>query len=260
MIGDARVVVVMPGRDVAPTLERTVRALPPDVADAIVLVDDGSTDETAALGRNLGLRVISHARNRGYGAAQKSGYKEALALGADVAVMVHPDFQYRPELMPALASMVVHGGFDLALGSRVLVGGALAGGMPAWKFAVNRALTWTENRVLGAHLSEYHTGYRAFSRATLERLPLAENGDDFVFDNEVLAQAVHFGLSIGEVSCPARYFDEMQTIGFEVGVRYGLGCLRTMGRFARHRAGISSDPLFDGQGAGLDAWAPELRS
>lgn len=257
MIGDSTVAVVMPGKDVASTLERTVAALPEGIADHIILVDDGSTDETAAAGRALGLHVVSHARNMGYGAAQKTGYRRALELGADVAVMVHPDFQYRPELMPALASMILHGGFDIALGSRILVGGALQGGMPRWKYVVNRALTHAENGILGAHFSEYHTGYRAFSASTLKRLPLADNSNNFVFDNEVLAQAVHFDLRVGELSCPARYFDEMQTIGLGVGIRYGLGCLRTMARFAAHRVG-GRDRLFSDAAPRLSEWTPAL--
>lgn len=253
MLAGKRIAIVMPGIDVAPTLERTVRAIPEDVADEILFVDDGSTDDSVAIARELGCTVVSHAKNMGYGAAQKTGYREALAGGADVAVMVHPDFQYKPELVPAMASMVVHGGYDVVLGSRMLVNGALAGGMPRWKWVANVGLTSLENAMMGAGLSEYHTGYRAFSRHALTTLPLADNRDDFVFDNETLAQAIWLGLPIGELSCPANYFDEMQTITLLPGIKYGLGCLHTAGRFLFHRLGRPSTML-DPDGRRLDAW------
>ncbi|MFT5359489.1 MAG: glycosyltransferase involved in cell wall biosynthesis [Polyangiales bacterium] len=258
MLGGKRVAVVLPGLNVAVTLERTIRALPEGVADEIILVDDGSTDDSVAIAQRLGLTVVSHAKNLGYGAGQKTGYREALAGGADVVVMVHPDFQYKPELMPAMASMVVHGGYDMALGSRMLMRGALAGGMPMWKYVVNRGLTMTENAVMGAGLSEYHTGYRAFSRKILEELPLAGNRNDFVFDNETIAQALHFGYSIGEMSCPANYFDEMQTITLMPGIRYGLGCLTTASAFFLNTRGKPS-PLFDANGPGLSKWTEGVR-
>ncbi len=258
MLADARVVVVMPGIDVAPTLERTVRAIPPGVADEIVFVDDGSRDESVAVALGLGCTVVSHAKNLGYGAGQKTGYREALASGADVVVMVHPDFQYKPELVPAMASMVVHGGYDLVLGSRMLVHGALRGGMPRWKYAVNRALTMTENAMTGAGLSEYHTGYRAFSRRILESLPLADLRNDYVFDNEVLVQAIHFGHRIGELSCPANYFDDMQTITLLPGIRYGLGVLGTTSRYVLHRLGRPA-AMLDPGGRRLAAWTEGQR-
>ncbi len=254
MMNGARIVVVMPGLRVVRTLERTVRAIPANAVDEIIYVDDGSDDGSIELARRLGLTVFSHGKNLGYGAGQKTGYREALARGADVVVMVHPDFQYKPELVPAIASMVAYGGYDLALASRVLVGGALAGGMPRWKFAVNRALTHVENALLRASLSEYHTGYRAFSRGVLEALPLAENRNDFVFDNEVLAQAIHFGYSIGEISCPAHYFDEMSTIRFLPGITYGVGVLGVAARLVAHRAGIRPSACFDRGGRRLGEW------
>jgi len=257
MIHGKKVVVVMPGLNVAGTLKRTVAAIPEGAADLILLVDDGSTDESVEVAKELGLAVVSHEQNLGYGAAQKTGYREALAEGADVAVMVHPDYQYKPELVPAMAAMVTFGGYDIVLGSRVLVGGALRGGMPRWKLAANRALTIAENAAFGADLSEYHTGYRAFSRRALEALPMAGNRNDFVFDTEVLAQAIHQGLEIGEVSCPANYFDEMQTITFWPGITYGLGCLHTALRAMMHRSGISSRLLSDG--AGLREWRAGTR-
>ncbi len=258
MIGEHRVAIVMPGINVAATLARTVAAIPEGVADEIIFVDDGSTDASVAIAQDLGCAVVSHARNLGYGAGQKTGYREALAGGADVVVMVHPDFQYKPELVPAMASMVVHGGYDIVLGSRMLVGGALKGGMPRWKWVVNRGLTTFENAMMGARLSEYHTGYRAFSRRALEQLPLAGNRNDFVFDNETLAQAIHFGLPIGEISCPANYFDEMQTITFLPGIRYGLGCLSTAGRFVKHRLG-ASDAMLDPAGPTVRDWTEGVR-
>ncbi len=251
MLGGQKVVVVMPGLNVAATLERTVGAIPPGIVDEVILVDDGSTDETVAVASKLGIGCVSHGRNLGYGAAQKTGYREALALGADVAVLLHPDFQYDPKLVPPIASMVVHGGYDVVLAARVLVGGALAGGMPPWKFAANRLLTWAENALIGASFSEYHTGYRAYSRRALQALPLAGNRDDYAFDSEVLAQAVALGLRVGEISCPAHYFDGMQTITFGPGVRYGLGCLKVAGRSAAARAGLAPSIL---GGPGLEAW------
>jgi glycosyltransferase involved in cell wall biosynthesis len=254
MLDDQRVAVVLPGYNVAVTLERTLMALPKGVADDVIFVDDGSRDDSSKLARSLGARVFVHERNLGYGAAQKTGYREALRSGADVVVMVHPDFQYKPELMLAMASMVVHGGYDLVLGSRVLVKGARKGGMPRWKIIGNRGLTGVENALIGAGLSEYHTGYRAFSRALLLALPLAENRDDYVFDNELIAQTVHFGFGIGEISCPAYYFDEMQTIAFRGAITYGLGCLGVASRFVLHRSGLRRSPVFNREGKGLAAW------
>jgi glycosyltransferase involved in cell wall biosynthesis len=259
MLNGARVAVIMPGLRVAKTLERTVRAIPAHVVDDIIYVDDGSNDDSIRVAKSLGLTVFAHGRNLGYGAGQKTGYREALALGADIAVMVHPDFQYKPELVPAIASMIAYGGYDLALASRVLMGSAIAGGMPRWKFVVNRGLTHVENAMLGASLSEYHTGYRAFSRRVLEALPLAENRNDFVFDNEMLAQAIHFGFSIGEISCPAHYFEEMSTISFLPGVRYGVGVLGAASRLVMHRAGLKTSPCFDRNGRGLGAWTEGKR-
>ena len=255
MIDGARLVVTMPGLNVASTLERTVAALPPGYADAIILADDGSTDETVEVARRLGVRVFSHGRNLGYGAGQKTTYREALRDGAEVVVMVHPDFQYKPELMPAMAAMVRHGGYDLVLASRILDGGALRGGMPLWKLAANRALTHVENLLLGGHVSEFHTGYRAFSRRFLEQVPLAHLSNGFHFDSELIALALARGTRIGEVSCPAHYFDGMQTMPAEVGVVYGLGCLRASIEGALNRTGLVVPPLFDpGAKSLLEGW------
>lgn len=254
MLGGKRLAVVLPGLNVRATLERTIAAIPEGFADDLIFVDDGGSDGGDELALELGCRVFRHPKNRGYGAAQKTGYREALRAGADVVVMVHPDFQYKPELVPALASMIAFGGYDVALGSRLLMRGALAGGMPRWKFVANRALTVFENVLMGAGLSEYHTGYRAFSRRVLEALPLAENRNDYVFDNELLAQALYFGFPIGEMSCPANYFDEMQTITFWPGVKYGIGCVRTASALRAHRTGLAPSPLFDAGGRKLDDW------
>ncbi|MGA2330019.1 MAG: glycosyltransferase family 2 protein [Bryobacteraceae bacterium] len=234
MINRKRIVVVLPAYNAERTLEATVRELP-DTVDACILVDDQSGDQTAALARRLGLTVVVHERNRGYGGNQKTCYSMALANGADVVVMIHPDYQYSPLLVTAIASMVAFGVYDLVLGSRILGGQALRGGMPFYKLMANRFLTAFQNLVFGARLSEYHTGFRAFSRELLLSLPLERNSDDFVFDNQILAQAILAGASIGEISCPARYFPEASSIDFRRSVVYGLGVIRTslLGRLAK---------------------------
>jgi len=226
MINGKRIVVVLPAYNAERTLEATVRELPENV-DECILVDDQSSDRTVAVARRLGITVSVHEKNRGYGGNQKTCYAKALASGADVVVMLHPDYQYSPRLVTAMASMVAYGVYDLALGSRMLGGGALRGGMPVYKFVANRALTAFQNFVLGAHLSEYHTGFRAFSKELLESLPLDRNSDDFVFDNQILAQAVVFGARFGEISCPTRYFPEASSIRFQRSVMYGLGVIKT---------------------------------
>ena len=215
--------------------------------DEVIVVDDASRDETARVAEQLGATLFVHPRNRGYGGNQKTCYARALEAGADIVVMVHPDYQYSPLLLPALVSPIAVGLYDCMLGSRILGGGALKGGMPPWKYVANRALTAAENMLLGAKLSEYHTGYRAFSREVLQTLPLHRNSDDFVFDNQMLAQILYFGFSIGEVSCPTRYFPEASSINFARSVKYGFGCLATgadfraakwkMGRKSRFRRG-----------------------
>jgi glycosyltransferase involved in cell wall biosynthesis len=245
-----RVAVIMPGYNVAQTLEITVRDLP-DIVDATILVDDHSTDETGQLGKQLGLTICTHARNQGYGAAQKTGYAKALALGADIAVMVHPDYQYDPKLVTAMASMLAYGVYDAALGSRMIGGTALGGGMPLYKFVANRFLTSIENIFVPAHLSEYHTGYRAFSRQVLEKLPLLENSDDFVFDNQMLAQLAFHGFRIGQLSCPTKYFAEASSMSFRKGIRYGSGVLTTTAQYALTKWGIRRYPIFDPQGRKL---------
>ena len=225
MIGGERVCVVMPAYNAAKTLERTVAEIDRDLVDRILVVDDASRDETAEVARRLGLELHVHPRNRGYGGNQKTCYAAALAGGEQIVVMLHPDYQYTPRLIPAMAGLVATGIYPCVLGSRILGGGARRGGMPLWRYVANRALTLYSNLALGAKLSEYHTGYRAFSRGLLERLPLEENSDDFVFDNEILAEILWLGERIGEVSCPTSYFEEASSINFARSVRYGLGCV-----------------------------------
>ncbi len=255
MLNGQKIVVVMPAYNAAQTLQRTCAELPQQVVDAVVVVDDASDDETVSLARRLDTHVVTHERNLGYGGNQKTCYRAALALGADVVVMLHPDYQYSPRLVTALAAMVAYGEYDIALGSRILCGGARAGGMPLYKYLANRALTAFENLLLGARLSEYHTGLRAFSRRVLETLPLAVNSDDFVFDNQVLAQAIYFGLRIGEISCPTRYFPEASSISFSRSVRYGLDVVATALAFRLQRWRLARFGIFDPAGAKVSAAA-----
>lgn len=252
MINGKRIVIVLPAYNAEKTLEATVRELP-DLVDACILVDDSSTDATVDLARKLGLQVFVHDRNYGYGRNQQTCYREALSAGADVVIMVHPDYQYTPLLATAMASMVAYGVYDVVLGSRIIGGTALRGGMPFYKYVFNRLLTAFENVFLRAKLSEYHTGYRAFSRKVLTELPLAENSDDFVFDNQMLAQCVYFGHRIGEVSCPTKYFEEASSINFRRSVTYGLGVLATTLQFALQRAGLGHFRIFSPKGRRLEA-------
>ncbi len=251
MFHGKKIVVVMPAYNAAKTIERTYREIPLDLVDEVVVTDDASHDETVEIARRLGLRTLVHETNRGYGGNQKTCYAEALRLGADVAVMLHPDYQYTPKLLPAIIGLIVAGPFDAVLGSRVLGGRALAGGMPRYKYVANRFLTAVENLLCGAKLSEYHTGYRAFSREVLESLPLLENSDDFVFDNQMLAQILLAGYEIGEVSCPAAYFEEASSINFQRSVRYGLGVLVVSLQSFLQRKGLAKFPIFDPAGRRL---------
>ena len=247
MINGKRIAVVMPAYNAEKTLEMTVRELS-DVVDIKILVDDSSKDQTAALSRQLGVETFVHDANYGYGRNQQTCYREALAAGADIVVMVHPDYQYTPSLVPAMAGMVASGVYDMVLGSRILGAGALKGGMPLYKYIANRFLTAFQNVLLGVKLSEYHTGFRAFSRELLETLPLLENSDDFVFDNQMVAQAVMFGFNIGEISCPTKYFKEASSINFKRSVKYGLGVLATSFSFVAHKWGIIHLAGFDASG------------
>ncbi len=248
MLHQKKIVVVMPAYNASKTLEMTYNEIPKDIVDDVILVDDASRDDTAAKATELGIHTIIHAENRGYGGNQKTCYAEALSKGADVVVMVHPDYQYSPRLITAMASMVVSEHYDVVLGSRVLGGRALKGGMPMYKYISNRFLTLAENLALGVKLSEYHTGFRAFSRKVLETLPLEANSDDFVFDNEMLAQAVYFGFRIGEISCPTRYFEDASSINFRRSVKYGFGVLATSWKFLLQKWGIMKSPIFKKKG------------
>ena len=241
----------MPAYNAALTLEQTYNELPIDIVDEVILVDDGSSDETVALARKIGLTVFRHGQNLGYGRNQKTCYREALKRGADIVIMLHPDYQYSPKLIVSLAGMIAYGEFDIALGSRILGVGALEGGMPAYKYFANRVLTAIQNVLLNYKLSEYHTGYRAFDRRVLNELPVEENADDFVFDNEILSQAVYFGYRIGEVSCPTKYFAEASSIGFSRSVVYGFGVLWTSLKFRLQRMGIGRFAIFNAKGTKL---------
>jgi len=251
MINGRRVAVVMPAYNAEKTLEATVRELP-QLVDIRILVDDYSTDRTVEVAQQLGLQIFVHDRNYGYGRNQQTCYREALAAGADVVIMVHPDYQYTPLLVTAMASMVAYDIYDVVLGSRIIGGTALRGGMPFYKYVANRFLTAFENLFLRVKLSEYHTGYRAFSRKVLTELPLLENSDDFVFDNQMLAQCVYFGFRIGEVSCPTKYFEEASSINFLRSVNYGLGVLATTMQFALQKSGLARFRRFSPQGRRLD--------
>jgi glycosyltransferase involved in cell wall biosynthesis len=255
MINGKRIAIVMPAYNAEKTLEVTVGELP-DLVDIRILVDDNSSDATVALANRLGLQVFQHDRNYGYGRNQQTCYREALAAGADVVIMLHPDYQYTPLLVTAMASMVAYGIYDVVLGSRIIGGTALRGGMPIYKYVANRLLTAFENLFLGIKLSEYHTGYRAFNREVLTRLPLLENSDDFVFDNQMLAQCVRFGFRIGEVSCPTKYFAEASSINFRRSVEYGFGVLATTVQYGLQRIGLLHLARFSDQGRRLEPGQP----
>jgi glycosyltransferase involved in cell wall biosynthesis len=251
MVNGKRVVVVLPAYKAAKTLHQTMVDVPPDLVDEFVLVDDCSPDNTVEVAHTMGLPTIRHDQNRGYGGNQKTCYTEALRHGADIVIMLHPDYQYDPKLLGAMAWMVASGRFDVVLASRILGTGALKGGMPRYKYYANRVLTAVENILLGIKLSEYHTGYRAFSRTVLETLPLEENSDDFVFDNQMLVQAVAFGFEIGEISCPTRYFPEASSINFKRSVQYGLGVLATAVAYRLHVWGWHRQRMFTPDGKHL---------
>ncbi len=246
MYQNKKVVVVMPAYNAAKTLRQTYQeVIEQQIVDEIILVDDRSKDDTVAVAQDLpGVHVHVHAVNRGYGGNQKTCYKQAIEAGADIVIMLHPDYQYTPKLIPAMASIIANGLHPCVLGSRILGGYALRGGMPIWKYVSNRFLTFAENVLLGAKLSEYHTGYRAFSREILERLPLEANSDDFVFDNQMLAQIFWFGFTIAEVSCPTKYFPEASSINFRRSLRYGFGCLGTGLAFRLAKMGLLRTALF----------------
>jgi len=248
MLKDKKIIVVMPAYNAAQTLRKTYdEVMAQGIVDLVVLVDDGSYDETVSIAKTLpNTKVYAHKKNLGYGANQKSCYKLAIEEGGDIIIMVHPDYQYTPKLIPAMASMIANGLYQCVIGSRILGGYALKGGMPVWKYIANRFLTFVENILIGAKLSEYHTGYRAFSRELLERLPLDENSDDFVFDNQMLAQVIWFGYTIAEVSCPTKYFTEASSINLFRSIKYGFGCLVTALIFRLVKMKVITSKLFPG--------------
>ena len=256
MFHNKKIVVVMPAYNAEKTIERTYREIPLDLVDEVIVTDDASRDATVKIATRLGLRTLVHEVNRGYGGNQKTCYAEALRLGGEVIIMLHPDYQYTPKLIPAMIGLITDGPFDVVIGSRVLGGRALLGGMPTYKYVSNRVLTAIENLLCGAKLSEYHTGYRAYSRQVLESLPLIENSDDFVFDNQMLAQILLADFEIGEVSCPAAYFEEASSINFSRSVRYGLGVLGVSIQAFLQRKGLMNFRIFDANGRHLDPGGP----
>jgi glycosyltransferase involved in cell wall biosynthesis len=244
MIEGQKVAIVLPAYNAGRTLRQTVADIPADIVDDVILTDDASTDDTLEVAESLGLYAVVHDRNRGYGANQKSCYSVALARGADIVIMLHPDYQYSPRLVAAMAGMIASGHYDAVFASRILGGGALKGGMPRYKYVANRLLTLFQNIVMGQKLSEYHTGYRAWSRRVLEKLPLHACSDDFVFDNEMIAQTAWHDFSIGEISCPTKYFPEASSINFKRSCIYGLGVLKTALDYRLSRWGLKRPSLF----------------
>ncbi len=249
MFKNQKVIVIMPAYNAARTLHQTHdEVMAQEIVDQVIVVDDASTDQTTEIAKSLPRTVVyTHPRNRGYGANQKTCYRLALEQDADIVIMVHPDYQYTPLLIPAMVSLIGNHLYHCVLGSRILGGYALKGGMPLWKFTANRFLTLAENLLIGAKLSEYHTGYRAFSRALLGKLPLEKNSDDFVFDNQMLAQVAWFGYTIAEVSCPTMYFPEASSINFSRSLKYGCGCLHTALIYRLAKMGLMQSDLFPQQ-------------
>lgn len=245
MLNNKKVAVVLPAFNAELTLERTFNEIPKDIVDEVILVDDASSDKTVQLAKKLGITTIQHQHNRGYGGNQKTCYEAALKSRADIVVMVHPDYQYTPKLITPMAGMIAFGVYDCVLGSRILGGGALSGGMPLYKYIFNRMLTAVQNILLGQKLSEYHTGYRAFSRELLQSLPLDQNSDDFVFDSQMLVQIILAQFRIGEISCPTKYFPEASSINFSRSVTYGFGCLAAAISFRLKTLGLYSYPYLD---------------
>jgi glycosyltransferase involved in cell wall biosynthesis len=245
MMNGQKITVVMPAYNAEKTLSQTLDEIPKDIVDDIILTDDASKDGTADLAVKLGLFTLRHDKNRGYGGNQKTCYTAALARGADIVIMLHPDYQYTPTLIAAMAGMIAYGSFDAVLASRILGKGALAGGMPLYKYVSNRFLTFAENVLTNQKLSEYHTGYRAWSRKVLERLPLLACSDDFVFDNQMLVQCMYFGFSLGEISCHTKYFPEASSINFKRSAIYGMGVLGAAAEFRMKKWGLSSPAIFE---------------
>jgi len=252
MLNGKRITVVMPAYNAEKTLIKTHSEVPHDIVDNIILTDDASQDRTAEVARQLNIKTFVHMKNKGYGGNQKTCYQEALRMGSDIIIMLHPDYQYTPKLITSMASMIAYGVFDAVIASRILGNKALEGGMPIYKYISNRFLTAAENLLIQQKLSEYHSGYRAFSANVLESLPLMENSDDFVFDNEMLLQTLYFGFNVGEVSCPAKYFDEASSISFRRSVTYGTGVLGTAIKYFFSKRGNKHYSIFDPNGKKLN--------
>ena len=251
MINGKRVTVVMPAYNAEKTLEKTYNEIPHDIVDDIILTDDASKDRTAEIARKLNIKTFVHMKNKGYGGNQKTCYQEALRIGSDIIIMLHPDYQYTPKLITAMASMIAYGVFDAIIASRILGNKAVDGGMPLYKYISNRFLTAVENFIIQQKLSEYHTGYRAFSAEVLKKIPLLENSDDFVFDNEMLLQTMYFGFNVGEVSCPAKYFDDASSISFRRSVTYGIGVIHTSIKYFMSKRGSKLYQIFNPDGEKL---------
>ena len=251
MINGKRVTVVMPAYNAEKTLEKTYNEIPHDIVDNIILTDDASQDRTAEIARKLNIKTFVHMKNKGYGGNQKTCYQEALRIGSDIVIMLHPDYQYTPKLITAMASMIAYGVFDAIIASRILGNKAVVGGMPLYKYISNRFLTAVENFIIQQKLSEYHTGYRAFSAEVLRKIPLLENSDDFVFDNEMLLQTMYFGFKVGEVSCPAKYFDDASSISFRRSVTYGIGVIHTSIKYFISKRGSKLYQIFNPDGRKL---------
>ena len=252
MLNGKRICVVMPAYNAEKTLKKTYDEIPKDIVDDVILTDDASTDDTVKVSRELDIKTFVHTENKGYGGNQKTCYQAALESGADIVIMLHPDYQYTPKLILPMASMMTEGLFDAVIGSRILGNKAMMGGMPLYKYVSNRILTLSENLLIQQKLSEYHTGYRAFSRKVLETIPLMENSDDFVFDNQMLCQTLYFGFDVGEVSCPALYFDDASSISFSRSVTYGMGVMQTAMKYAMARRGMGHFRIFNPNGKKLE--------
>jgi len=244
MVRNKKIVVVLPAYNAEKTLVTTYREIPFDIVDEVILVDDASVDHTVAVAKSMNIRTIVHGKNIGYGGNQKSCYRAALECGADIVVMLHPDYQYTPKLIPAMVYLLISGEYDVVLGSRILGGKAIQGGMPIYKYINNRLLTLIQNMLMSQKLSEYHTGYRAFSRKVLETISLDENSNDFVFDNQMLSQILYAGFRVGEITCPAKYFPEASSINLSRSIKYGLGCLKTAALFRLNKLGIVKSKMF----------------
>ena len=253
MLNGKRITVVMPAYNAEKTLRKTYNEIPHNIVDNVILTDDASQDRTAEVAQQLNIKTFVHMENKGYGGNQKTCYQEALRTGSDIVIMLHPDYQYTPKLITSMASMIAYGVFDAVIASRILGNKALAGGMPMYKYIANRFLTAVENLIIQQKLSEYHTGYRAFSAEVLKNIPLTENSDDFVFDNEMLLQTMYFGFSVGEVSCPAKYFEEASSISFRRSVTYGISVLHTAMKYFFSKRGYNKHyPIFNPEGKKLN--------